>query len=144
MRVFRRSDRLSKSTIMKIASSILTLSLACGYCIPTFGQQLQTKNDAAHTQKIRKYVQRIKRWGSDEPVTVKMMDGTRVRGYITGTTDDSFIISDKKMGQATTVNYSQVKDVKEGVGREMKVGLLAGGAVLALIAICAISHGCRE
>lgn len=45
-------------------------------------------------QKIKKYVARLKRWAADDPVTVKLYDGTQVKGYISGVADDNFVVTD--------------------------------------------------
>ena len=101
----------------------------------------QTREEKAAT-KIKKYVKTIKKWSKDDPLKVTMLDGTKIRGYVTEATDDHFVLEDRKTKQLTTIDYKQVKDVGVGVGNKTKIalGIAAGGLILAVV--CA-TH-CRE
>lgn len=106
-------------------------------------QQTPTPLDK-HAQKIRKYVKSLRRWDVGDPVTVKLYDGSRIKGHVTDTTADYFVVTDRKTGQSTEIEYARVKDVSEGVGTKTKLGLIIGGVVLAFVGICAATHRCQE
>ena len=125
---------------MKLISCALALLLV--FSVPVVCQQ-QTQPDK-HTQKIKKYVGSLKRWGKDDPVTVKLYDGTSVKGYITETEADHFVVMDKKSGQSTSIDYAKVSDVSEGMGRKTKLALVFAGAILAYVGICAATHHCQN
>ena len=108
----------------------------------SLGQQSNAQDKAAH--KNMKYIKRLKKWGKDDPVTIKLHDGTRVRGYLTEATDDHFVVTDRKTGQSSTLKYDQVDDISSGLGTKSKIGLAIGLGVLGILAVCAIGHGCEE
>ena len=87
---------------------------------------------------------RLKRWGKDDPVTVKLNDGTRVKGYITEAEDDHFVVMDRKSGQSTSIDYANVSDVSQGMGRKTKFALVFAGAIVAYVVICAATHQCQN
>lgn len=119
----------------------IALNLACMVPV-SIGQQTKVQDKAV--QKNVKYIKRLKKWAKDDPVTIKLQDGTIVKGYLTEATDDHFALTDRKTGQSTTLNYEQVKDIREGMGTKTKIGVAIGLGVLAIFAVCAISHGCEE
>jgi hypothetical protein len=129
--------------IKKVISGLLTLLVATVLTNPGLAQQTQTPVDK-HAQKIRKYVKSLKRWDVGDPVTVKLYDGTKIKGHVTEITDDYFVVTDRKTSQSTSLKYSEVRDVSEGMGTRTKVGLTFAGVILAVVGICAATHRCRE
>ena len=130
--------------INRIISGLLTFLVATGVTNPGFAQQ-QTQTPAdKHIQKIRKYVKSLRRWDVGDPVTVKLYDGTKIKGHVTETTDNNFVVTDRKTNQSTSIEYSRVKDVSEGIGTKTKLGLIIGGVVLGFVGICAVTHRCQE
>ena len=128
----------------RIICGLLTFLVAAVLTNPGFAQQ-QTQTAAdKHAQKIRKYVKSLRRWDVGDPVTVKLYDGTKIKGHVTETTDDYFVVSDRKTGQSTSIEYSKVKDVGEGMGTRTKAALIGVGAILAFVGICAATHRCQE
>ena len=121
----------------------MALVVVCVFGIQTSAQQTQTGRDK-HAEKIRKYVKTLRRWDVGDPVTVKLNDGTKIKGHVTEITDNYFVVADRKTSQSTSINYSNVKDVSEGMGTRTKIGIVFAGAVLAVVGICAVTHGCRE
>src|ERR1043165_1720722 len=130
--------------IKRIISGLLTFLVATGVTNPGFAQQ-QTRTPAdKHTQKIRKYLKSLRRWDVGDPVTVKLYDGTKIKGHVTETTDNNFVVTDRKTSQSTSIEYSQVKDVSEGIGTKTKLRLIIGGVVLGGVGICAATHRCQN
>jgi hypothetical protein len=66
--------------------------------------------------------------GTDARVEVKLHDKTKLKGYISEAGENSFIVVDAKMGVATTVAYTQVKQVKGN-------NLSTGGRIAISVAI---------
>ena len=128
----------------KVISCVLAFLVANILTVPVICQaQTQTASDK-HAQKIKTYVGRLRRWATDDPVTVKLYDGTKVKGYISEVADDHFVVTDRKGGRSTPIEYSRVKDVSEGLGRKTKIALIVAGAFLAILGICAVTHRCEE
>ena len=143
-RAFHKSSR-ETYTLAKTISCVLALLLV-GFNAPVFcqqGSQSQSQVDK-HTQKIKKYVRLLKRHASDDPVTVKLYDGTKIKGYIAEAEEDHFVVTDRKSGQSTSIDYGQVKDVTEGLGSKTKIGLVVAGSIGLFLVICAITHRCQE
>ena len=85
--------------------------------------------------------------GPKAKVTVKLKDNTKLKGYISDAGNDSFTLSDSKTGQARTLAYSDVAEVKKPGGMSLvaKIGIGVGifvGALALLYAIgCAGDRG---
>ena len=130
--------------VKRIICGLLTLAVATVLANPCLAQQQSPTPADKHAQNIRKYVKSLKRWDVGDPVTVKLYDGTKIKGRVTEITDDYFVITDRKTSQSTSIEYARVKDVSEGIGTRTKIGLVFAGVVLAFVGICAATHGCRE
>lgn len=130
--------------IQKIISLLLTFLVATVLTNPGLAQQQAQTVADKHAQKIRRYVKSLRRWDVGDPVTVKLYDGTKIKGHVTEITDADFVVTDRKTNQSTTIEYSQVKEVSEGMGTRTKLGIIFGGVVLGAVGICAATHRCRE
>jgi hypothetical protein len=74
--------------------------------------------------------------GPKAKVTVKLKDKTRLKGYISNASGDSFTLSDSKTGQVRTLAYSDVAEVKKqgglSLGAKIGIGVGIGLGALAL------------
>lgn len=79
--------------------------------------------------------------GPKAKVTVKLKDKTKLKGYISNTTGDSFTLSDSKTGQFRTLAYSDVFEVKKqgGMSLAAKIGIGVGAGLGALALTYAIA-----
>ena len=79
--------------------------------------------------------------GPKAKVTVKLKDKTKLKGYISNTTGDSFPLSDSKTGQFRTLAYSDVLEVKKqgGMSLAAKIGIGVGAGLGALALTYAIA-----
>lgn len=66
-----------------------------------------------------------KRVGKKSRVTVKLQDGTKLKGSITQAGEASFTLTDVKTGQSRTLAYSDVTQVK-GSGLSLTAKILIG------------------
>ena len=77
---------------------------------------------------------RVETWGKNTRVEVKLRDTTKVKGYITANTPDSFTVSDNKTGVTNTVAYADVVEVKKASsGASTKTWLIVGGVAAAAV-----------
>ena len=68
--------------------------------------------------------------GSNARVEVKLLDGTRLKGYVSATEQDSFTVTDRKTGASSVVRYAEVSEVKKaGGGLSTKSWIIIGSAI---------------
>jgi hypothetical protein len=119
--------------IVVFALAALAINLACATSAPA-----QSNKDILRIDKLRRDVEKI---GFDERVEVKLNDGTKLKGRVTGIADDQFVITEQK-GAATKIPYSNIKRVvkhDDTTGSQLRtlamgVGLLAGVLTVLVIA----------
>lgn len=77
--------------------------------------------------------------GPKAKVTVKLKDNTKLKGYISDASNDSFTLADAKSGQMRTLAYQDVTDVKKpgGLSWPAKIGIGVGIGV----GVLAIAYG---
>ncbi len=74
--------------------------------------------------------------GRDARVEVKLQDNTKVKGYVSAASADSFTITDAKTGAAQTLAYADVMQVKKpGGGLSTRSLLIIGAAVTAAVIV---------
>ena len=112
--------------ILAFALVALAINVACATLTLA-----QSNKDILRIDKLRKDVEKI---GFDELVEVKLNDGAKLKGRITGIADDQFVIADQK-GAATKIPYSNIKRVvkhDETTGSHLRT-LAIGAGVLAVV-----------
>lgn len=87
-------------------------------------------NDTAAAAKARAKVESMG-LGSSAKVEVKLMDQTKLKGYLSAKERDSFTVTDSKTGASSTVRYAEVVEVKKAGGGFSTKGWLILGAVAA-------------
>jgi hypothetical protein len=83
--------------------------------------------------------------GEKSRVTVRLRNKEEIKGYISKTEDASFDVTDKTVGQATTILYVDVERVQgSGLSKGAKIGIIAGAAVALVVVVFAAefkAHG---
>ena len=84
--------------------------------------------------------------GEKSRVTIRLRDGTQVKGYISKIEATSFQVTDKKTGRASTITYDAVDRVRGGglsKGSKIAIGVGVGVAVavIAFALVVASWHG---
>jgi hypothetical protein len=128
--------------LKKILAPIVLSLMVNLVCAPATWTQQPSAKEEKRVRKIKKEIAGLGRW--DDPVTVKLQNGTTVKGHIGEVAGDHFVVSDRDGRRQTNVDYSQVKDVSVGFGTRTKIGLAIAGGVFAILAVCLVSKGCRE
>jgi hypothetical protein len=109
---------------------------ALGVC-PVKADSQQDK-ETRHIAKVKEGIRKLGT-GPEARVEVKLIDKRKLKGHISEATEDSFVVVDEKTGAVTTVEYSQVSQVK---GRNRltaaKVGITIVKGVLVVAAVAAI------
>lgn len=81
--------------------------------------------------------------GEKARVTVKLRDGSKLKGYINQAGEDSFNLTDSKSAQTRTLAYADVVQVKGqgGLSLGVKIGIGVGIAVGALAILYGVTCG---
>ena len=99
--------------------------------------QTNTGNDAAAVEKIKASVTK-RGTGEKARVNIKMLNGTKMKGYISQTGEDSFTLTDSKTKQTNTLAYSNVAQVK-GTGLSTGAKILIGVGVGVAITVAVLA-----
>ena len=92
------------------------------------------QTDSERTAKVKAGVVR-RGTGERSRVTVKLRDGTKLKGYISRAGDDSFAVTDTGTGRTSTVAYGDVAQVKGrgGLSTAAKIGIGVGIGLVVII-----------
>jgi hypothetical protein len=77
--------------------------------------------------------------GAEARVEVKLRDKTKLKGYVSRISENSFTVVDEKTGNASEVPYSSAKQVK---GNNLSTGVTIVIVVAIVLAIGAIVGAC--
>ena len=95
---------MKQITVVIIAA--LLFSLVCVTSTPAqAGTESQRRVD-----KVKRQVNKI---DVDEKVEVRLTDSSRLKGRISIIGDDYFVLVDRKTGDATTLRFAQVKQIRK-------------------------------
>lgn len=109
---------------------ISVVILATSFAFQSIQAQTGREADAA---RARMKVEKLG-VGSDARVEVKLLDGTKLKGYVSTKDQDSFTVNDRKTGASTMVRYAEVSEVKKpGGGLSTKSWIIIGSAVAGAI-----------
>ena len=91
--------------------------------------QAQGGGDTDAAAKARLKVEKLG-LGSDARVEVKLLDGTKLKGYVSAKDQDSFTVTDRKTSASSVVRYAEVSEVKKsGGGLSTKSWVIIGSAI---------------
>ncbi len=82
--------------------------------------------------------------GEESYVTVKLRDKTKLAGYISEAREESFVVTDLRTSEATTVAYADVKKVKGhnlSTGAKIAIGAGISVGVVMLVVIALAGSG---
>jgi hypothetical protein len=76
--------------------------------------------------------------GSKARATVKLNDGTKVKGYVYSAGDEDFVIRNRETDAPTTVRYAEVKSVDDNRGHSVARNILIIVGIGAAVTIAAV------
>jgi hypothetical protein len=125
---------LFKRTFAVLISGVI---LATSFALQSV--QAQAGRDTDATSRARLKVEKLG-VGSDARVEVKLLDGTRLKGYVSAKEQDSFTLTDRKTGAASVVRYAEVSEVKKSGGglsstSWIRIGSAIAGAVVTWVIV---------
>ncbi len=115
-------------------SLICLLSLTA---IPLFiSAQTRTDNTDSTTTRVKTAVQK-RGTGEKKRVEVKMLNGTKLKGYVSQSDEDSFTLVDAKTKQPSSIAYRDVAKVSNRLskGDKITLGIVAGAGIVAAIVL---------
>jgi hypothetical protein len=92
-----------------LALVLATLMVSTVY-VTTASAKPNPEREAQVAAKVKAAIAKLGT-GSSARIEIKLSDGTRLKGYVSETAEDHFVIVDDKTG-TTAVPYPQVKKVK--------------------------------
>jgi sRNA-binding regulator protein Hfq len=105
--------------------------------LQSISAQTNTGNNTVTTDKIKANVTK-RGTGEKARVNVKMLNGTKMKGFISQAGDDSFTLTDSKTKQTSTLAYSDVAQVK-GTGLSTGAKILIGVGVGVAITVAVLA-----
>jgi hypothetical protein len=76
--------------------------------------------------------------GSKARATIKLNDGTKVKGYVYSAGDEDFVIRDRQTDAPTTISYADVKSVDDNRGHSVARNILIVVGIGAAVTLAAI------
>jgi hypothetical protein len=106
--------------------------------IPAYASSKE-ETRARFAKRVKEGISRLGT-GPEARVEVRLLDGRKLKGYISEAGENSFVIVDTKSGAASTVPYPQVKQVtgnnlSKGAKIAITVGLVVGLLFLLTVVI---------
>lgn len=91
----------------------------------------------ASTDKMKSKVAKLG-VGSKARATIKLNDGTKVKGYVYSAGDEDFVIRDRTTDAPTTVRYTDVRSVDDNRGHSVARNILIVVGIGAAVTVAAI------
>ena len=119
--------------LKRVYSVVLAALLIQSVAVPAFAKS-DAEKESRRAEKVRTQLAKLGT-GKDARVRLELRDKTRLEGYISEASPESFVVVNKA-GVATTVAYPQVAKAKGhnlSTGAKIAIGIGIGAAVTVLI-----------
>lgn len=120
----------------------LSLLVAVVLLLGTVSQPALARQSGGQAPTVEAVKSKVARLGvgAKAKATIKLKNGTKVKGYVAQTGEDDFVMRDRKTDAPTTIRYADVLKVEENKGhstaRNIGIGVAVGvGVVLTIIGI---------
>ena len=117
----------------------LSFALVALVLNPAFGATVFAST--TKEEKAQKFVAKVKNniaklgTGKDAQVSVKLKDGTKLKGFVSEASETGFVVTDAKTGTLTNIAYSAAKQVKGNNLSAAAIVLISLGAFIGFVAI---------
>jgi hypothetical protein len=118
---------------------ILSLMIAClvvtAMSVHPVAAATKAEKEARFAGQVKTGIEKLG-LGRDTRVEVKLRDKTRLKGYISETSETGFVVSDLKTGASNTVAYAEVSKVKGNnlnTGAKIAIGIGIGVGITLLV-----------
>lgn len=121
--------------IERYLSIVLTVLLIFGADSTLIFAQTKTVDSAANAGKVKAEILR-RGTGEKKSVRVKLLNGSKLKGYISQTGEDSFTFVYSKTQQSDVIAYRDVKRVESrGLAGGAKIGIIVGASAAAILIV---------
>jgi hypothetical protein len=122
--------------LKKVLSLVVLVAVFhAGFCVQTASARSKAEKQARFAEKVKAGVEKLG-VGEETYVRVKLRDKTKLAGYISEAREESFVVTNLKTSEATTVAYADVKKVKgHNLSTGAKVAIGAGVALAVILII---------
>lgn len=122
--------------LKKVLSLVVVVALFhAGFFVQTASARSKAETQARFAERVKARIVQLG-VGEESYVTVKLRDKTKLAGYISEAREESFVVTNLKTSEATTVAYADVKKVKGhnlSTGAKVAIGVGIGVAVWLII-----------
>ena len=116
---------------------VVVVVFHAGFCVQTASARSKAEKQARFAEKVKAGVEKLG-VGEETYVKVKLRDKTKLAGYISEAREESFVVTDLRTSEATTVAYADVKKVKgHNLSTGAKIAIGIGIAVVVVLIIIA-------
>ena len=119
----------------KIVATALAVLLIQTFCLRTVSAGSKEQKEIQRAEKVRSGILKLGT-GPDARVALKLRDKEKLVGYVSSAGNDSFVVTNVKTGDATTVAYHDVTQVKGNnlsTGASIAIGIAIGVGVTLLV-----------
>ncbi len=126
--------------LKKVLSLVVVVAVFhVGFCVQTASARSKAEKQARFAERVKACIVQLG-VGEESYVTVKLRDKTKLAGYISEAREESFVVTNLKTSEATTVAYADVKKVKghnlsTGAKVAIGIGLIALAVMLIIAAV---------
>jgi protein subunit release factor B len=122
-----------------LSLAVLVAVFHAGFCVQTASARSKAEKQARFAERVKAGIVQLG-VGEESYVTVKLRDKTKLAGYISEAREESFVVTDLRTSEATTVAYADVKKVKghnlsTGAKVAIGAGIVVGVVMLIVIAL---------
>jgi hypothetical protein len=128
----------TKCVSVLLATLLLQIILAP----PVFADSKNEDKQAQVTHKVKAGIAKLG-VGPQARVDVRLLDRTKLAGYVSEIRDESFTVTNKATGVATSVAYADVSHIKGhhlSTGAKIAIGIGIGVAVIAIVGVIVYSQ----
>ncbi len=130
--------------LKKVLSLVVVVAVFhVGFCVQTASARSKAEKQVRFAEKVKAGVEKLG-VGEETYVRVKLRDKTKLAGYISEAREESFVVTNLKTSEATTVAYTDVKKVKGhnlSTGAKVAIGAGIVFAVVLLVVIASAGSG---
>ena len=120
---------MKQITVGMIAALIISL-----VCVTSTPGQADKES-----QRVVKVKQQVNKIGWDENVEVRLTDSSRLKGQVSIIGDEYFVLVDRKTGDATTLRFAQVKQIRRVLDNPFSdPAVLVGLAIIPAIIVLSV------
>lgn len=124
------------------ALSILLIVALCWTTTPTLAATSKEEKEARRVEKIKANIHKLG-VGKESRIVVKLRDKRTIGGYISAIDDETFVITEAKTGEATTIPYPAVTAAKGG-NKALWITLGAVGVGVLIVWLAIIRPYCNN